>query len=117
MFPRYNFFRPSKAAQSIESVRSTKGVSHIVRFGFEQGLVSDDMVAIIKAFEAAQNQASLADISNLRAGQQVKLKHVALGNMEGLLQSVSSKRFAVLLEILGRSTLVQLDHHQLEIIH
>ena len=85
MFPCYIFFRPSKAAQSIESVRSTKGVSHIVRFGFEQGLVSDDMVAIIKAFEAAQNQVSLADISNLRAGQQVKLKHVALGNMEGLL--------------------------------
>jgi len=117
MFPRYIFFRPSKAAQSIESVRSTIGVSHIVRFGFEPGLVTDDMVAIIQAFEAAQNQASLADISNFRAGQKVKLKHVALGNMEGLVQSVSSKRVAVLLEILGRSTLVQLDHHQLEVIH
>jgi transcriptional antiterminator RfaH len=117
MFPRYIFFRPSQATHSIETVRSTKGVSHLVRFGFEPGVVSDDVVVIIQAFEAAQNQASLADISNFKAGQKVKLKHVALGNMEGLVQSVSFKRVAVLLEILGRSTLVQLDHHQLEVIH
>jgi transcriptional antiterminator RfaH len=53
-------------------------------------------------------------MSNLKAGQKVKLKHVALGSLEGLVQSVSSKRVAVLLEILGRPTVVQLDHHQVE---
>jgi transcriptional antiterminator RfaH len=37
-----------------------------------------------------------------------------LGALEGLVQSVSSKRVAVLLEIMGRSTVVQMDHHQLE---
>ena len=37
MFPRYIFFRPSQATHSIETVRSTKGVSHLVRFGFEPG--------------------------------------------------------------------------------
>ena len=117
MFPRYIFFRPRQATHSIETVRSTKGVSHLVRFGFEPGVVSADMVATIQAFEAEQNQASLFDMSNFKAGQRVKLMHVALGNMEGLVQSVSSKRVAVLLEILGRYTLVQLDHHQLEVIH
>ena len=59
------------------------------------------MVAIIKALEAAQNQASLADISNLRAGQQVKLKHVALGNMEGLLQRCVVKTFRCLARNFG----------------
>jgi transcriptional antiterminator RfaH len=53
-------------------------------------------------------------MSGFKAGQKVKLKHVALGNMEGLVQSVSKKRVAVLLEILGRPTVVQVDHHQLE---
>jgi transcriptional antiterminator RfaH len=114
MFPRYILFRPSKAEQSIEAVRSTKGISHLVRFGFEPGVVSTSMVSTIKAFESSQNQATLQEMSNFKAGQKVKLKHVALGSLEGLVQSVSSKRIAVLLEILGRPTLVQLDHHQVE---
>ena len=114
MFPRYILFRPSKAEQSIEAVRSTKGISHVVRFGHEPGVVSASMVDTIKAFETSQNQATLQEMSNLKAGQKVKLKHVALGSLEGLVQSVSSKRVAVLLEILGRPTVVQLDHHQVE---
>lgn len=114
MFPRYILFRPSKAEQSLEAVRSTKGISHVVRFGFEPGVVSTSMVSTIKAFESSQNQATLQEMSNFKAGQKVKLKHVALGSLEGLVQSVSSKRIAVLLEILGRPTLVQLDHHQVE---
>ena len=116
MFPRYIFFRPSKAGQGTETVRSTKGVSHVVRFGFEPATVGADMVAAIQAFEASQNQASLAEMSNFKAGQRVKLRHVALGNMEGLVQAVSAKRVAVLLEILGRPTVVQVEHHQLEAI-
>jgi transcriptional antiterminator RfaH len=114
MFPRYILFRPSKPEQSIESVRSTKGISHIIRFGFHPGVVSANMVDTIQAFEAEQNQATLDQMSHFKAGQKVRLKHVALGNTEGLVQSVSAKRVAVLLEILGRPTLVQLDHHQLE---
>jgi transcriptional antiterminator RfaH len=114
MFPRYIFFRPSKEEQSIESVRSTKGISNVVRFGHEPGVVSTDMVALLKSFEAAQNQATPETMSTLKVGQKVKLKHVALGNMEGLVQSVSAKRVAVLLEILGRPTTVQVDHHQIE---
>ena len=114
MFPRYIFFRPSSAQQSTEVVRSTKGISNIVRFGFEPGVMSGQMVASIQAFEAAQNQATLQEMSGFKAGQKVKFKHAALGALEGLVQSVSSKRVAVLLDIMGRSTVVQMDHHQLE---
>jgi transcriptional antiterminator RfaH len=114
MFPRYIFFRPSQEGQSIETVRSTKGISHVVRFGFDPGIVSAHMIATLKTFESEQNQATLEEISDFKAGQKVKLKHVALGNMEGLVQSVSSKRVAVLLEILGGPTVVQVAHHQLE---
>ena len=115
MFPRYIFFRPSTPQQSIETVRSTKGISHIVRFGFELGIVSADMVASLREFEVSQNQATLQEMSNFKVGQKVKLKHVALGSFEGLIQSVSKKRVAVLLEIMGRETLVQMEHHQIEV--
>ena len=116
MFPRYIFFRPSTPQQSIETVRSTKGISHIVRFGFELGIVSADMVASLREFEVSQNQATLQEMSNFKVGQKVKLKHVALGAFEGLIQSVSKKRVAVLLEIMGRKTLVQMGHHQIEAV-
>jgi transcriptional antiterminator RfaH len=114
MYPRYIFFRPSTPQQSIETVRSTKGISYIVRFGFELGIVSADMVASLREFEVSQNQATLQEMSNFKVGQKVKLKHVALGAFEGLIQSVSKKRVAVLLEIMGRETLVQMEHHQIE---
>ncbi len=115
MFPRYILFRPSRAEQSISTVRSTKGITTLVRFGFEPALVNDELVQRIRQLEVDRNQATLQELSNLKAGQTVFLKHTALAGMEGFVQSVSSKRVAVLLEILGRPTVVQLEHHQVEL--
>jgi len=115
MFPRYILFRPSKSDQSISSVRSTKGIATIVRFGFEPATLHDELVQRIRHLEQDRNHATLQELSNLKAGQNVRLKHTALGGVEGLIQSVSSKRVAVLLEILGRPTVVQLEHHQVEL--
>ena len=50
-------------------------------------------------------------LSDFEKGQVNKGTEIA----EGLVQSVSAKRVAVLLEILGRPTTVQVDHHQIEI--
>lgn len=115
MFPRYILFRPSKPEQSISVVRSTKGVASIVRFGFEPAMLDDDLVNRIRQLEQDRTHATLQELSDLKIGQTVRLKHSALSGVEGLIQSVSSKRVAVLLEILGRPTVVQLDHHQVEI--
>jgi transcriptional antiterminator RfaH len=115
MFPRYILFRPGKPEQSISAVRSTKGIASIVRFGFEPALLQDDLVQRIRQLEQDRNHATLQELSNLRPGQAVRLKHTALGDVGGLIQSVSSKRVAVLLEILGRPAVVQLAHHQVEV--
>jgi transcriptional antiterminator RfaH len=115
MFPRYILFKPSKPGQSISVVRNTKGIATIVRFGFEPAMLHDDIVDRIRQLEQDRNHATLQELSNLKAGQMVRLKHTALGGIEGLIQSVSSKRVAVLLEILGRPTVVQLKHHQVEL--
>jgi transcriptional antiterminator RfaH len=114
MFPRYILFRPSKPEQSISVVRNTKGIATIVRFGFEPALLNDDLVQRIRLLEQDRNHATLQELSDLKVGQAVRLKHTALGGIEGLIQSVSSKRVAVLLELLGRPTVVQLEHHQVE---
>ena len=114
MFPRYVLFRPMRAEQSISVVRSTKGVATLVRFGFEPALLHDDLVRQIRQMEQERDQATLQELSQLKVGQAVRLKHTALGAIEGLVQNVSSKRVAVLLEILGRPTVVQVAHHQVE---
>ena len=115
MFPRYILFRPSKPEQSISVVRSTKGIANIVRFGFEPAMLHDELVQCIRQIEQDRHHATLQELSNLKAGQTVRLKHTALDGVEGLIQSVSSKRVAVLLDILGRPTVVQLEHHQVEL--
>ncbi len=114
MFPRYIFFRPGQAGQSISAVRSTKGITTIVRFGFEPAVIDEELLRRIRQLEEDRNQATLLELSQLKVGQTVRLKHTALGGVEGLIQSVSSKRVAVLLEILGRPAVVQLEHHQVE---
>jgi transcriptional antiterminator RfaH len=115
MFPRYILFRPGRAEQSISVVRSTKGIATIVRFGFEPALIHDELVRRIRLLEEDRNHATLLELSKLKAGQTVRLKHNALDGIEGLIQSISSKRVAVLLEILGRPTVVQVEHHQVEV--
>ena len=115
MFPRYIFFRPANPGQSISTVRSTKGITTLVRFGFEPAVIDEDLLRRIRQLEEDRNHATLLELSNLKAGQAVRIKHAALGGVEGLIQSVSSKRVAVLLEILGRPAVVQLEHHQVEV--
>ncbi len=115
MFPRYIFFRPGKPEQSISTVRSTKGITSLVRFGFEPATIAEALLRRIRQLEEDRNQATLLELSNLKAGQTVRLKHSALEGVEGMIQNVSSKRVAVLLEILGRPAVVQLEHHQVEI--
>lgn len=115
MFPRYIFFRPGKPGQSISTVRNTKGITTLVRFGFEPAVLDEALLERIRQLEMDRNQATLLELSQLKAGQAVRLQHTALAGVEGLIQSVSSKRVEVLLEILGRPAVVQLAHHQVEV--
>ena len=48
MFPRYIFFRPGKPGQSISTVRSTKGITTIVRFGFEPAVIGEELLGRIR---------------------------------------------------------------------
>lgn len=114
MFPRYILFRPVRAEQSISVVRSTKGVTSLVRFGFEPALLHEELVQRIRQMEQDRQQATIEQLNQLKVGQAVRLRHTALGALEGLVHQVSSKRVAVLLEILGRPTVVQVAHHQVE---
>lgn len=113
MFPRYLFVRPRTEAQSLGVVRSTRGVLTLIRFGIEFGCVPCAVIERIRAFEAARRDASLAQLSGVRAGQTVMVCDGAFKGLEGIVESVSSKRVVVLLEVLGRLARVGLPHNTL----
>ena len=114
MFARYVFFRPSRPAQSIATVRSTRGVAQVVRFGNELATIRPDALDAIRQLEQQRNAADVAELSSLRPGHAVRFHNPALNGLEGLVKSISSLRVTVLLEFMGREQLVSVDRHQLK---
>ena len=114
LFPRYLFFRPGQPDQSIAPVRSTVGISHVVRFGVAPATVSNDLVEAVRAFEQQREAVSLTDLSTLKAGRRVCICAGPLKGLEGLVSAKAGTRVTVLLEVLGRQTRVSLPEHQLQ---
>ena len=85
-------------------------------FGYEPAVVRADTLLAIKEFEQQRNGAGLAELSPLRPGKQVRFKNSALNGLEGLVQSVSSKRVAVLIELMGQPQLISVEHGRLELV-
>lgn len=116
MFPRYLFFRPACPQQSIATVRSTRGVNNLIRFGSELATLQPETLGAIQQLEQRRNQAPLQAISPFQPGRRVRLCDPGLHALEGLVHSVSAKRITVLLEILGRQKILRVAHGQLELV-
>jgi len=116
MFPRYVFFRPVKVSQSIAPVRSTRGVAKLVSFGHEIATICSRTLNIVRQLEQERNAADLAELSSLRSGHVVRFRDPAFGSLEGLVKSVSSRRVAVLLDLMGCPQVVSVAHNQLEVV-
>lgn len=114
MFPRYVFFRPGSVGQSIAPVRSTRGVSHIVRFGASPATVKNELLAALRAFELQRETLGMADLSVLKAGSHVAVCAGPFKGLEGLVSGTAGKRITVLLDVLGQQTRVCIPDHQLQ---
>lgn len=116
MFPRYVFFRPLRSGQSIAPVSATRGVSHVIRFGVKLARVRQEIVEAIRHFEAERSVMDEAALTSLRPGDRVRICDQALQGVECLVHKVSSRRVSVLLELMGRPQLVNLDPLRLEAV-
>jgi len=117
LFPRYLFFQTGSAAQSIAPVRSTLGVTTIVRFGQEPAVLRPQTLASIRDFETRRNEAREEDISPFRPGERIRVVAGPLTGMEGLISGVSHERVVVLMHLLGEDTRVNMSHHQVLLAH
>jgi transcriptional antiterminator RfaH len=97
-------------------VRSTRGVANLVSFGHAIGTICSSLLNVIWQFERERNAADLAELSSLRPGHVVRFRDPAFGCLEGLVKSVSSRRVAVLFELMGRPQVVSVERNQLEVV-
>jgi transcriptional antiterminator RfaH len=116
LFPRYIFLQPDSATHSISPVRSTFGVSTLVRFGHEPAVIRAETMRAICEFEARRNAARDEDISPFQPGVRVHIVDGPLAGMEGLISSVSHERIVVLMQLLGQDTRVGMSHHHVVLV-
>lgn len=105
LFPRYVFFQLSSPQQALTPVRSTVGISSLVRFGPELAVLSDEKCRAIMAFSEAQQQGgidALLQVEGVQVGQNVVIRTGAFAGLEGLVSSVAKDRVLVLMNLLGK---------------
>ncbi|MEN9794223.1 MAG: hypothetical protein RJA17_763 [Pseudomonadota bacterium] len=106
LFPGYIFFAPHSTTQSISPVRSTTGVSRLVKFGQEAATLSvnvlDQILSFIDDRRAAPGGLA-AHVNRLKKGATVQITQGPFAGLEGLVSCVATDRVMVLLEIMGKA--------------
>lgn len=100
MFPRYAFVRPAVAGQSVAPVRSTPGVSTLVRFGPVLATLGQDRLEALQAL-LAERSAALPG-QPLALSQHVVFASGPLKGMAGIVSNVAGERVSVLMTLLGQ---------------
>ena len=108
MFPRYLLCRPGHPSQSVASIRSTVGVTSMVRFGDRLGALADTHVQTLRVIEAARAQPPEGQASPLAVGASVKVIEGPLAGLTGVVALSDRQRVEVLMMLLGRETRVSM---------
>lgn len=109
MFARYLFVRvaPEGLGQSWMQIRSTSGVSKLVRFGDQPARVDDALIRDIRQRESVQKEAPRLLFSS---GEKIVITEGSLAGLEAIYHAEDgSGRATVLLEILSRRVTLQVD--------
>ncbi len=114
MFSRYLFIRLNTVTDNWSPIRSTLGVTGIVRFGLQPTEVPE---ILIKTIQAKDNEDGIQNTATpqLNAGDKIRIAEGPMSGYEGLfIDKNSLERVTVLLDIIGKSTKVNVSEAQLE---
>ena len=113
LFPRYLFIQldTGVSAPSWAPIRSTKGVSTLVRFGMEPAKVPEALVDSLMSHEEALRSKPMAMFN---PGDHVKVKQGPFAGIEGIYQmSDGEQRVMVLIELMSKPVVLPLAPTQL----
>ena len=108
LFPRYIFIRVDPLRRSTATVRSTRGVLGLVRFGGQPAVVPDEvMQALLRREDAGLHH---DERPLFCSGEAVRLVEGPLCGMEAIFtQQDGERRVIVLLELLGKANKVSVS--------
>ena len=113
-FPRYLFI-DLDPDDNWSPIRSTLGVSHLVRFGGIPAVVPDDLIASLKANEDKSTGLQQLVVDKFKPGDSVTVLSGPFAGFHGIYQQLKGpERVIVLLDIIGRSTKVIMDMRELQ---
>lgn len=115
MFPRYLFVALRDAGQTLSPIRSTRGVSSLVRFGTRIQPIAGDVIDSLRDLCAAQSDAAAAKASDLfTPGQRVRVTDGPFRDVGAIVHARSgAERVAILLSWMGREARIDVSVHAL----
>ncbi len=114
-FPRYLFIHLDQTNDNWSPIRSTMGVSSIVRFGMQPVSVSDEVIEFIKQRENPDGLHEVQD--ELSQGDNVRVLDGPMMGLEGVfVAKTSEQRVMLLLDLMGKTTRVQIDVDAIEVV-
>lgn len=109
MFPRYFFIRLDTEKDNWAPIRSTFGVSNLVRFGMMPSPVPDDLIQVLQERDDSTGVQDLP-MHDFQKGDKVRIEEGPFMGYEGiLLAKTSQQRVLVLLDIVGKAAKARID--------
>lgn len=108
MFPRYLFAKIVNDEQSISPIRSTRGVSQLVRFGTELARATDSMICEIRGLEAARN-AGGDQLKPFKPGDEVLITAGPFKGISAEVFSSGQQRVILLMQVLGKTQRLEFE--------
>jgi len=110
LFPRYLFLNAIADQQSLGSVRSTRGVSNLVRFGMQLMHVPDSIIRTIKNRCDPETGLVLLEPVAVGIGDRVKVFDGPFAGIEGIFRERKGKdRALLLISMLGTDSTVEVN--------
>jgi transcriptional antiterminator RfaH len=110
LFPRYLFLQLNEGCQALNPVRSSIGVTSIVRFGARYAIVPDQVITQLRS--RADPESGLHHLVNrplLARGASVRITTGPLEGLEGVFErEAGSARVVILLNLLGQESAVRI---------
>lgn len=107
MFPRYLFIRldTSGSGQSWSPIRSTLGVSQLVRFGGQPAVVDSKLIELLRAREQTGQPEQL-----FKAGEKVVVADGPFAGIEAIFQTADAQsRSMILLDMLSKPVAMSIE--------
>jgi len=110
LFPRYLFLKAIADQQSLGPVRSTRGVTSLVRFGMQLATMPDQVINVINTRCDPVTGLVQLDPVSVEVGDNVRVFDGPLAGIEGIFRERKGESRALLLmSLLGTESIVEVD--------